>query len=323
MIKDSYILRYSMAALVISLIVALLFGLAMFSLLTRRIRRLSHAMTSFVSDQNVQKDFTRYTYVGHSGDEIDRLGEHFNSMADRINEQVEELKQNDAKRRELIANVSHDLRTPLTSLHGYIETLLMKEGSLSDEERKQYLKTAANHSQQLKRLINDLFELAKLDSVDTLMTVEPFSLAELAQDIVHSFELPAKQKGVTLSAELDKNVPFAFGDIGMIQRVLDNLIDNALRYTGNGGRISVTLSGEDGHVTVKISDTGCGIPKEDVPHIFDRFYRASKSREDGSFHSGLGLAITKRILALHGSDIQAESEPQVGTTFTFQLSAAQ
>jgi two-component system OmpR family sensor kinase len=321
MIKESYILRYSLAGLVSSLIVAMLFGLIMFSFTTRRITRLSNAMTAFVSG-NDDRQPTRYPATTAVRDEVDQLGLNFNRMADRIEQQMDELKQNDAKRRELIANVSHDLRTPLTSLHGYIETLLMKESQLSDDERRDYLKTAANHSQQLNRLIGELFELAKLDSVETLLNIEPFSLAELAQDVAHSFKLAAEKNHITISTKFGSNVPFAYGDIALIQRVLENLIENAMRHTPQGGEIALSLSTKSDNIMVSISDTGCGIQQEDVPHIFDRFYRATKSRENGDFHSGLGLAIVKRIVSLHGSDIRADSEINKGTTFTFQLATS-
>ncbi|MCG6968654.1 MAG: HAMP domain-containing histidine kinase [Gammaproteobacteria bacterium] len=321
MIKESYILRYSLAGLVSSLVIAMLFGLIMFSFTTRRITRLSNAMTAFVAG-NDDPQPNRYPATPVIRDEVDQLGSNFNRMAERIEQQMNELKQNDAKRRELIANVSHDLRTPLTSLHGYIETLLMKESQLSEEERRDYLKTAANHSQQLSRLIDELFELAKLDSVETLLNIEPFSLAELAQDVAHSFKLAADKNHITLKTEFGSNVPFAYGDIALIQRVLENLIENAMRHTPQGGEISLSLSAKNENIIVSISDTGCGIKKEDVPHIFDRFYRATKSRENGDFHSGLGLAIVKRIVSLHGSDIQADSELDKGTTFTFQLATS-
>jgi len=321
MIKESYILRYSLAGLGGSLLVAMLFGLILFAFTTRRLTRLSGAMSAFLADQDDQHR-SRYPTVDHVRDEVDRLGVNFNSMADRIQLQVEELKQNDAKRRELIANVSHDLRTPLTSLHGYIETLLMKDRDLSEQERHDYLKTAANHSEQLNLLIGELFELAKLDSVETLLNIEPFSLAELAQDIAHSFKLPAEKRRISIKTEFGSSVPFAYGDIALIQRVLENLIDNAMRYTPEGGEISISLAAKNQNIIVKVADTGCGISKEEVPHIFDRFYRSSKSRETVDFHSGLGLAIVKRILSLHGSDISADSELNKGTTFTFQLAAS-
>ncbi|WP_455204629.1 sensor histidine kinase [Kaarinaea lacus] len=322
MIKDSYILRYSFSGLIASLGIALLFGLLLFSLLTRRVKKLSRVMTTFLADADSADNNARYDSTLPPQDEIDQLGVNFNRMADRINHQMAELKQNDSKRRELIANVSHDLRTPLTSLHGYIETLLMKHNELSDEDRRDYLKTAASHSEQLNKLIDELFDLAKLDSVETLLHLEPISLAELIQDVAQKYSLMAQNKGIVITTEFGSGLPFAYGDIALIQRVLENLIDNAMRYTPAGGKIMLALTADKENITVKVSDTGRGIPKEDVPHIFDRFYRANKSREDGELHSGLGLAIVKRILALHGSPIQADSSLNRGTTFSFHLATS-
>lgn len=329
MIKDSYILRYSLTALLVSLGIALLVGLFLLTPLTRRITRLSRIMTAFSRNDATgleNKEPKRYA-SGRRKDEIENLGDSFNLMADRIDEQMAELKKNDAKRRELIANVSHDLRTPLTSLHGYLETLILKENDLTQEQRNDYLKIAASHSERLNQLISELFELAKLDSVETLLNVEPFSLAELVQDVVYKYKLAADKRDIALQINFGGDLPFVYGDIGLMQRVLENLIDNAMRYTPKNGKITVSLTPMQENISVTISDTGCGIPTEDLPHIFDRFYRIQKNRESSDSgkssaqNSGLGLAIAKRILALHNSHIKADSEPNKGTTFSFQLSA--
>ncbi|HED16692.1 MAG TPA: HAMP domain-containing protein, partial [Gammaproteobacteria bacterium] len=173
-VKDSYILKYAMFLLIAALLVALLAGLGSFSYVTRRLRKLTGIMQDF--SRHPDSSAARFAVVDGSEDEINLLGASFNEMADRIDQQVESLKQNDAQRRELIANVSHDLRTPLTSLHGYLETLLLKDNTLSDEEKHQYLEIANARSKQLNELIGELFELAKLDSCTTLMNVEAFSL---------------------------------------------------------------------------------------------------------------------------------------------------
>ena len=323
MIEGSYILRVSMMGLGASLLIALIAGLLMFALLTGRLRTLSSTMQNYLRAGGDNTIEARYPVKRYSKDEIESLGENFNLMADRIDAQVAELKNNDAKRRELIANVSHDLRTPLTSLHGYLETLLLKEHELSEEERKEYIQIATNHSKRLGQLITELFELAKLDSVETLLNVEPFSLGELVQDVVYKFKLAAEKKGISLKANFGFDIPFAYGDIGLMQRVLDNLVENALRYTPKGGEIAVTLTPGHGNIVVRITDTGCGIPNDELNHIFDRFYRLQKSREEGELNSGLGLAIAKRIVNLHGGQISAESKLDKGTTFTFNMPAAQ
>lgn len=317
MIKDSYVLRFTTTGLGLGLLLALAAGLAAFGLLTRRLRLLSSIMAGY--KENNDHSTHRYPDPGHSGDEIDQLGLNFNRMADRIDQQVEDLIQTDAKRREMVANVSHDLRTPLTSLHGYLETLLLKDDQLSKKERRTYLEIAAAQSTRLNQLINELFELAKLDSSETVLSVEPFSLAELAQDIILKFMLVAENKGIKIETDFSNNLPFAYGDIGLIQRVLDNLIENALRYTLSGGKITLSITSKSDNIMVRVSDTGQGIPEEELTHIFDRFYRLDKNRSSVKNNAGLGLAIAKRIIDLHGGNIRATSKINQGTSFSFAL----
>jgi len=317
-LSGSYVLRATLWTLIGSLVIALFLGLGGMALVTRRLGRLAALMQGFSGGGRDR----RYPEVA-GGDEIDLLGRSFNRMAERIEQQVEELKRNDAQRREMIANISHDLRTPLTSLHGYIETLLLKEGDLEVARQRKYLEIAHAQSSQLIRLVSELFELAKLDSCETLLEVEAFSLAELVQDVVNRFQLEAGRKGVTLEMDCDPGLPYAYGDIGLIQRVLNNLIENALRHTRRGGRIRVSLSSRSGHIRVAIADSGCGIPEEELPHIFDRFYRLDKSRRTSARHAGLGLAIAKRILDLHHGTIWAQSRAGEGTVFGFEMAARQ
>ena len=316
-IKGSYILRFTTTGLGASLLLALAAGLTAFALLTRRLRLLSRIMSSYGAKR--QQSLTRYPTTEKPTDEIDQLGLQFNQMAERIDQQLEDLAQNDAKRREMVANVSHDLRTPLTSLHGYLETLLLKDETLTAEERRRYLEVATAQSTRLKQLIEELFELAKLDSSETLINIEPFSLTELAHDILHKFKLEAEKRNITIQAHFVNDLPFAYGDIGLIQRVLDNLIDNALRYTPAGGRITLSLADASDNIVVKVADTGHGIPDDELPHIFDRFYRLEKNRTASDTNAGLGLSIAKRIIDLHGSTIEAASKLDQGTTFSFAL----
>ena len=318
MIRSSYILKYSVLGLVTALIIALVSGLLLFYALTHRVRTLSDILSKYLGN-NPNDSSLRYPAVSNSHDEIDQLGESFNVMADRIDQQLNDLKQNDAKRRELVANVSHDLRTPLTSLHGYLETLILKDKDLSPEERNKYLKIIFGQSERLKQLITELFELAKLDSVETLLSIEPFSLAELAQDITHKFSLTASENNISINTDFNREIPFVYGDIALIQRALENLLENAIRHTPKGGSITLSLTKQQENIIVKISDTGCGIAEDDISHIFDRFYQANKNDPKNSQHSGLGLAITKKIVALHGGSITAMSDLNVGTTFSFEL----
>ncbi|MBK7485387.1 MAG: hypothetical protein IPI70_04340 [Nitrospira sp.] len=211
------------------------------------------------------------------------------------------LKQTDILRRELVANVSHDLRTPLASLHGYLETLLMKEGTLTREEYRTFLDIALKQSQRLRELVGELFELARLDSREARIQCEQFSLAELVQDVCQKFQLTVANRD-SLKSSFTDDLPFVEADIGLIERALENIINNATRYTPSGGTIAISLSHESGSVMIRISDTGCGIADHDLPYIFDRFYRANRQNQPGG--AGLGLAITKRILELHGLPLE-------------------
>jgi len=318
MLHGSYIARFTLLGVIASLLVALAAGLLIFFLLTGRLRYLSDVIASYTKDSGMAGN-KRFTLKNKKKDEIDKLGEQFNIMADRIDEQLQALQRNDSQRRELVANVSHDLRTPLATLHGYLETLLLKDTELSEEERQRYLEIAVSHSHRLNQLVSELFELSKLDSCETLLNVEPFSLGELIQDVIQKFVLMAKEKQISLTTDYGQGLPFAYGDIAMMQRVLENLLENAIRHTPTGGHISVSLAKTSDKILVKVADTGCGIPEDEIPFIFERFYRLEKSRQGGQKNAGLGLAIVKKILELHGSRIRAESKQRKGTIFSFEM----
>ena len=207
MIQGSYIMRYSLWGLAASLLIALLAGALIFARLTRRLGKLSQTMSEYSAKPSV---VPRYESRGKD-DEIDHLGHSFNTMAERINQQMKQLKETDALRRELIANVSHDLRTPLASLHGYLETLLLKADTLTEQERQRYIEIAVSHSKRLGTLIDELFELAKLEACETPPHSEPFTLGELIQDVAQKFQLAASEKGVTIKLDFDHKLPFAYG----------------------------------------------------------------------------------------------------------------
>lgn len=312
-LQGSYILRLSLWVTIVSLLAAAGAGLALFAYLTRRLRRLAAAMTAY-SDGIA---YSRLDLPADRGDEIGRLTATFRTMAERIEQQVDSLRNADALRRELVAGVSHDLRTPLATLQGYIETLLMRDDSLSTEERRQYLETAIRHCVHLGRLIEGLFELAKLESRATAPVREPFSISELVQDVLQKYELRSREKGVRLRTNAGGEIPFVSADIALIGRVLENLIENAVRHTPQGGTVSVDLEAGAAAVTVTVRDTGSGIAAADLLRIFDRYYRAGGGRPDG--HAGLGLAIVRKALELHGSTIDVQSEVGRGTVFTFYL----
>jgi two-component system OmpR family sensor kinase len=316
MLGRSHTFDSALLVLLVALAAALLAGLVMFALQTRRLRTLGNVMRRYAGDGSLA-----VRYDGHSRDEIDVLGRQFNAMAEKIASQIGELRKMDDVRREMIANISHDLRTPLTTMRGYLETLQIKGDELSAEDQQQYLQTALSHSQRLGLMVEELFELARLDSCESVVFSEPFSMCELVQDVTQKFALRARQKSVQLDASLNPDAPLVYGDIAMMQRVLENLLENGLRYTQAGGSIRVGVDVDSGNVVVQVADTGCGIPAADVPRIFERFYQQGKHRCDSN-SAGLGLAIVKRILELHNSVIQVNSKQEKGTTFSFCLSSS-
>lgn len=319
LLQGSYILRLSIWAGIGGLLFTLVTSLLLFNRMTRRLGQLTTAMETFRQrDFSESPDFLSRPGAP-SGDEIDRLGMIFMHMADRIVHQIKDLRQADTLRREFVANITHDLRTPLTSLQGYLETLLLKEGELTPGEQRDYLTIAMKRSNQLGKLASELFELAKLDSPDVQVRCESFSLAELVQDIMQEFKLAIEKKKIRLETNFLEHLPLIFADIGLIERVFENLIENALRYTPENGSITISAVLESGRVKVQVSDTGSGIRSEDIPYLFDRIYRMDRSYQSDADGSGLGLTITKRILELHASRIEVHSAVNVGTTFTFSL----
>lgn len=311
-LRTSYALRLGLWGLLGSLALALIVGLLLFAWLTRRLRRLARNMDLLATADTGAEP-------ARGGDELSRLEQRFDHMAGEIRQQLDALTAMDAQRREMVASVSHDLRTPLTTLHGYLETLHIKGDQLSPAQRRQYLAIAVRNSAELARLIDQLFELARLDAGDAQPRTEPFALGELVQDTLLKYQLSAQQRSIRLLRDDATDLPFVQADIGLIQRALDNLLENALRHTPDGGSITVRLQAMDGRVTLAVSDTGCGIPANELPRVFERFYRRDRQRNDLADHAGLGLAITKRIVELHGAAISAQSTLGLGTTFTFAL----
>jgi signal transduction histidine kinase len=253
--------------------------------------------------------------VARGNDEIAALGQSFVQMRQRIAEQWQALTAQDQQRRELFANISHDLRTPLTSLHGYLETLLMKADTLDSSEGRRYLEIALGQSRKVGRLAQELFELARLEYGVVKPDKERFALADLVQDVFQKFELAAEARRQRLVPQIDPGLPAVHADLGMIERVLTNLLDNAIRHTPEGGEIAVRLAHDGGGVRVEVSDTGPGIPQDLQPVIFTRPAFASGGERGG----GLGLMIVRRILLLHGSDIRLLRRPGRGAVFAFGL----
>ena len=331
LLDTSHIARYSGFALLVSLGVGALAGLVVLRAMTRRLRRLTghigqfrHQFRDQFRDQFRAEDFRASepfeTSAPGDGDEIAQLGRAYDEMAARIREQIKALERTDALRREMVAHVSHDLRTPLATLHGYIETLKLKDATLSPAERERYLAVALDQSERLRRLVGDLFELAKLDAREQTPECEPVALAELVSDVAQKFRLEAERRGSTIDVDAGEGLPMVEADIALVERVLENLIDNALSHSPDGGAIRIPIGRDGDTVRVTVSDSGPGIAPEHLPRVFDRFYQAGNAHR-GNAHAGLGLAIAKRIVELHGARLEVESAPGHGTAFSFRLPA--
>jgi len=316
-VQASTVLRLSLWGSLVTVILLLLGAMLGFTLLTKRLRRLRTAMNAFR-----RNDFRVSTLSLASrpagGDEIDDVQAVFRDMTSRISEQIEALERADRQRRDLITNISHDLRTPLAALQGYLEMLSLRRDRLSREEQESFLKAAWKHGERLDKLIAQLFELSTLDAEAELPRLETFPVNELVQDIAMKYQIHAREKGVVLRVRGVRDLPFVRADIGLIERAIANLVENAIRHTPAGGCITLALRQRGARVEVEVQDTGEGIPEAVLPHIFERFFQGYSRARSGT-GAGLGLAITKRILELHGQSIRVESRPGEGARFWFGL----
>ena len=214
-------------------------------------------------------------------DELKILEHAHAQMAQRLGEQWQQLRQQDLQRRELVANISHDLRTPLSTLHGYLETMALKEATLSPDERRRYLGIALAQSAKVGRLARALFELARLEHGEVRLEWEVFALPELLQDVLQKFELAAQARGQHLHADFPPGLPLVRADLGLVERVLTNLLDNALRHAPEGGEVRVQLRAIEGSVEVSVADAGPGV----APALPWRV-RAGGRRPGTRFHRG-------------------------------------
>lgn len=311
-ILGSYMLKLGTNLFFLTLIGALVIGLLAIWFLTKRLRNITRQVQRFKEgdyEARICKEDRRDFPV---------LADTYNSMADTIVANIDELKSVENLRRELIANVSHDLRTPLAIVQGYVETLLIKEDNISKEDRTKYLETSMSSLDRLQKLIAQLFEYSKLEARQIEPKKEPFFISELAQDVAAKYQILAQEKGIKIHLEEKENLPLVFADVGLVERVIQNLMDNALNHTPKGGEVTIDLAVVNENVEIKIKDTGIGIPEEEQSFIFERYRQASRTGEKTK-GAGLGLAIVQKILELHDTTIEVKSKLNEGTAFMFQL----
>ena len=306
-----------------SIIVALSFLLAasliLFYAMTRPLNRLSRDVTLFE-----QSGFKKLPIISNNkksnNDELQQLRQSFQRMGEQIINQLEHLEKQDRLRREFLAYVSHDLRTPLAGMRAYLETLSDQHNNLPAEKRQEFIDNTLLNNKRLSNMIDELFELARLDHGEIEIHQECFVLSDLLSDLYAGLSVLANEKGIHLIMDCPDMSLTVYADVSRLERILQNLISNAIYYTPTGGTVTTLISQNDNKtVDISIQDTGKGIPKAELPYVFEPYYRAidgKKTRQDGS---GLGLAITQRLLVLHGSKLYVESEEDTGTRFYFSL----
>jgi signal transduction histidine kinase len=221
----------------------------------------------------------------------------------------------DMLRRELVSNVSHDLRTPLASIHGYLETVLMKQDNLSKEEINKYLNTSLQSTDRLRTMVDELFDLSKLESKERKLNLEQMSLGELLSDVTNQFRVNAAEKNIQIVSNIPVDLPLVQADVALLDRVIQNIIGNSLKFCNSGDTVMVSAGAENNRVWVEIKDSGIGISEEDLPHIFNRFHKGKTHRSG----TGIGLAIVKNVLDMHKASYQVHSKTNEGTSFRFSL----
>lgn len=261
-----------------------------------------------------------------SGDALAQLAAEVEQLTERIVSQQQALVRAERQQCELLAKVSHDLRTPLASMQGYLELLLLREGQLDPAEQRNYLQTAVRQSERLARLVHDLFELARLEADDMRPASEDFALAELAHDVLQKFAPEAQRRSVRLAAAgLSGSVDAlrVHADLALVERVLHNLMENALRHTPPAGHVTIELARDGARARVVVCDSGEGIDGALLDGLFERYRSDERVGAGGpQGHGGLGLAIARRIVRLHGGDIHVQSRRGQGTRVAFDLPLA-
>ncbi len=246
-------------------------------------------------------------------EEIGELGETFNEMADSI-EVFEET------RNSFVANISHDLRTPMTTITGFVEGIL--DGTIPEEKHEWYLSIVLDESKRLSRIVNDLLDISKLEQGSFNLELQNFDINELTRLNVIKFEKNITDKGIQLSVEFEKESLHVKADKDAVSRVLTNLLDNAIKFTGEQGFIDIRVGTKDGTAFVSVQNSGLGIAEEELKHIFDRFYKTDKSRSLDKNGAGLGLYIVKSLIQAHGQRVWAESNRGEFARFSFTLALA-
>lgn len=291
---------------------ALMIALLVFGPVRRRLKQVQEATERLGAGDLTARAPER------GGDEVAEVAHSFNRMADELTRRTGALEEADKMRRQLLADVSHELMTPLTAMRGYIETLSMSEVTLDPETRERYLGIVTEETHRLERIIGDLLDLARLEGGGTTMRRERVRIAMLFERVAARHERELSARGITLERQVDAGAEEVTGDFGRLEQALQNLAANALRHTPEHGRIVLLAQRSGERVRIVVRDTGPGIAPEHLPMIFDRFYKVDASRK-ASGGSGLGLSIVKAIVERHGGTISAHNDN--GAVFEIMMPA--
>jgi two-component system, OmpR family, sensor kinase len=302
----------SLQSTLLLMVAAVVGAMVIFYSPRRRLRALEHAA------QRLGEGDLSARAPQKGGDEIARVAAAFNRMAGELETRDAALRTSDALRRQMMADVSHELKTPLTAMRGYIETLRMPEVVLDAERRNRYFETIDRETRRLERIVKDLLDLARYEHGSVVLQRRLFDIERLFENVAGRHERAAQTKGIAIRIHVDAHADQVVADPDRIEQAIENLAGNALRHTPAGGTVTLSAAQADGVATLSVSDTGAGIAPEHLPHVFERFYKVDTARAAESTGSGLGLSITKAIVERHGGTIRVTSQPGQ-TTFTIAL----
>ena len=291
---------------------AVVVAMVLFYPARRRLRALEHAA------QRLGDGDLGARAPQRGGDEIARVAAAFNRMAGDLETRDAALRTSDALRRQMMADVSHELKTPLTAMRGYIETLRMPEVVLDADRRDRYFETIDRETRRLERIVKDLLDLARYEHGGVVLQRRLFDIERLFENVAGRHEREAQRGGVAIRIHVEPQADQVVADPDRIEQAIENLVANALRHTPPGGTITLSAAQADAVATLSVGDTGGGIAPEHLPLVFERFYKVDAARAADSTGSGLGLSITKAIIERHGGTITVTSEPG-RTTFTILL----
>jgi len=313
LVNESYLPGIAALFLIVLILLAALMDRIYLALLADRFRSISGAMQRFAAGDTYSRANAGRT------DEIGALAATFNTVADTVVSQMQALREADRKRKDLVSNIAHDLKTPLTSVQGYLETVRLKDANLSSAERLEFVNVALKHTANLMQLLERLLELARLDNQSEQPQTKVFEIGTLIEEVIDQFTAQAKERSISI--ELMGAAPElrAKGDPGLLHRALTNIVQNAIAYNRTGGKVVIKLEPSSEAIRIFVIDTGIGIAEKDLPHVCERFYRVNKERSSANLEAGLGLSITQAIVEAHASNLKITSQEGVGTQLEFSL----